>query len=257
MSQYKTAERKFHAQRRLAQGGVKIKLHPKLLSSKPMLQSSGFFSRTKNIFLQAETYLFPDKSDIKSQLPVFNSKKFSGLMATILAFLPKINAESMTYFFINDSHYAVIPKGDAGWINGSCGAIIEQPTGVLGEEITSLCFSETHEWGAIFAGVNTTANMTSALECLRNSSQRKCEYESRVTLIALSIIGSMICLCCYLWVCSNDYRRVSGWQASRIRSGSDSLGSGSRVALADEQPSHEHYQQLVINSLPNPSNPNN
>lgn len=231
MSKQKTAERKFNAQRRLAHGGDKIPFHPKVFSSKPSLQSNGFFSTTKNFFLKMGASLLPDESTMRSPLSAVKSSSISSLMIAMVSFLPRISAEGIKYFSINGSHYAVLPEGNVDWIDGSCGAIMES-SGIAGDKIMSLCTlggdsDDPYPECPVYAGLNTTASMTSALKCLQELGQKRCDdYVNSLRLaLGLGMGIPMLCICCY--VC---------FRGSSCRS--------SRISVADEASLHEPYNQL-------------
>ena len=247
MSKHQAAERKFNAQRRLAHGGDTIPPYPKLISP---LRSSGFFSTAKNFFQKVGTCLLPDKS-IKNSSPVSHSRSVLSLITSLLAFLPTISADSMKYFSINGSHYAVLPKGNVNWINGSCGALMES-SGIAGEKIMSICTvdSTLFDWATaspIYAGLNTTVNITSALKCLEQLAQKQCddaEYPKALysTLVVMNVVAGALVLCVACLRCM-ERSGVSRGISSRLRP---------RTSADDEPSLPEPYQRLTGSVAPEP-----
>lgn len=222
MSRQKTAERKFQAQRRLVQGGAKIKpysTNKNTPSRNPALQTSSFFPAAKNMLKTVKAYVWPDKSEIKSKPQSLLSNPSSLLITALLAFLPPSRAQVIPpigeteFFSIGDCNYAIVPWGDISWINGSCGVIMT-PTGTVdGPEILAVCTAGklivTNGWSRIYAGLNTTANMTAALECLEQLGQKRCDENNKETLVvALFLVGGVVlCLAgCGVYFCLKRYR---------------------------------------------------
>lgn len=136
---------------------------------------------------------------------ILSDKPFSPLMTALLAFLPPSSAQvippigEMEFFSINNSNYAIEPWGDISWMNGSCGVIMT-PTGTVnGPEILSVCTAgniiDTNAWSRIYPGLNTTANMTAALECLEQLGQKRCDENSKQVLIIGLSMAAMVGLC--------------------------------------------------------------
>lgn len=210
------SKNKSESKRRAAPQLVELQSDKDAAPPSGYFQSSVFFGSAKKRLQDAVSYMRSDgkkdktaietpKTEAKYASSSLSSLLPTGLLTALVGFLPTVTSQivppvtgPMQYFSINESQYAILPENSIGWVNGSCGAILED-SGIAGKNITEIC---TAGWGlvgngfsTIYAGLNTTANMTDALECLKALGQERCDERStRIIVIMVSICGGLAAL---------------------------------------------------------------